>query len=160
MKKILVTLLCFLLIACGFHLRGLASVPFESLYVSAPAGHTIGTELERAIKGGSKVLIVDNPQDAEAILEIISPAYTKHIISISGSGRVREYQLRYRVSYRLTDVKGQELAPVGVVTMSRVMPFGDAQVLAKQAEEKMLSREMQRDAVRQIILRIAKIKRK
>ena len=45
---------------------------------------------------------------------------------LPGSGRLREYQLRYRVSYRVTDAKGRELMPTSVVDLSRIMPYGDA----------------------------------
>ena len=78
---------------------------------------------------------------------------------VPGSGRVREFQLRYRVSYRLTDSKGLEIVPPSIVNISRIMPYADAQVLAKQAEEKMLTREMYRDASQQIIRRLSKSQR-
>ena len=44
-----------------------------------------------------------------------------------------------------------ELMPTSVVDLSCVMPYGDAQVLAKQAEEGMLIREIQSDAVHQVV---------
>jgi len=104
-------------------------------------------------------MVLDKPLDAEAILHIISVKYTKHIWSISGSGRVREFQLRYRVSYRLADSNGLEIVPPSVVNLSRILPYADAQVLAKQEEEKMLKREMYRDASQQIIRRLSKSQR-
>jgi len=161
MKKILLIVLCSFLVSCGFQLRGSesASIPFESIYISALEGKLIIPELKLAIQSSGKTLVLDKPQDAEAILHIISEKYSKHIWSISGSGRVREFQLRYRVSYRLTDSKGLEIVPPSVISLSRIMPFADAQVLAKQAEEKMLTREMYRDISQQIIRRLSKIKR-
>lgn len=160
MKKILFVVLCSLLAACGFHLRGVASIPFESLYVSASAQPAFVAELKRRIEGSSETLVVDKLQDAEATLEIIRAAYTKHILSISASGRVREFQLRYQLLYRLTDAKGRELIPTSSINLSRIMPFGDAQVLAKQAEERMLVRELQSDVIQQLLQRLAKTERK
>lgn len=161
MKKILLIVLCSFLVGCGFQLRGSgsASIAFESIYISALEGKLIIPELKRAIQSSGKTLVLDKPQDAEAILHIISEKYSKHIWSISGSGRVREFQLRYLVSYRLADSKGLEIVPPSVVSLSRIMPFADAQVLAKQAEEKMLTREMYRDTAQQIIRILSKIKR-
>ena len=49
--------------------------------------------------------------------------------------------------------------PTSVVDLSRVMPYGDAQVLAKQAEEGMLIREIQNDAAQQIVQRLSKTQR-
>jgi len=161
MKKILLIVLCSFLLGCGFQLRGTesASIPFESVYISALEGEPIITELKHSIQNSGKTLVPDEPLDAEAILHIISAKYSKHIWSISGSGRVREFQLRYRVSYRLADSKGLEIVPPSVVNISRIMPYADAQVLGKQAEEKMLLREMYRDAAQQIIRRLSKSQR-
>ena len=156
-------MLCSFLLGCGFQLSGTrpgsASIPFESVYISASEGEPIITELKHSIQSSGKTLVLNKPLDAEVILHIISTKYTKHIWSISGSGRVREFQLRYRVSYRLADSKGIEIIPSSVVNLSRILPFADAQVLAKQAEEKMLAREMYRDAAQQILRRLSKSKR-
>ena len=159
MKEMLLIVLCFLLTACGFQLRGTASLPFETLYISAPQGNIIGPELKRAIQNGSSTLVIDKSKDAEATLEIISARETKNISSISGGGRVLEFQLHYRVSFRLTDAKGRELMPTSEVDISRIIPFSNAQVLAKQAEERMLVREMRSDAIQQIMRRLAKVQR-
>ncbi len=161
MKKILLFVLCSFILGCGFQLRGTesASIPFESVYISALEGEPIITELKHSIQSSGKTLVLDNPLDAEAILHIISAKYTKHIWSISGSGRVLEFQLRYRVSYSLSDSNGLEIVPPSVVNLNRIMPYADAQVLAKQAEERMLAREMYRDAAQQIIRRLSKSQR-
>ena len=161
MKKILLIVLCSFLLGCGFQLRGTesASIPFESIYISALEGEPIIAELKHSIQSSGKALVLDKPLDAEATLHIISAQYSKHIWSISGSGRVREFQLRYRVSYRLADSKGLEIVPPSVVNLSRIMPYADAQVLGKKGEKKLLEREMYRDAAQQIIRRLSKSQR-
>ncbi len=161
MKNILNLLLvtcCVLLTACGFQLRGQAMLPFETLFISAPAGHPIGTDLKRLIKAGTKTQIVSKAKDAQATLEIISVTNDKEIMSVSGGGRVREFELRYRVSYRLIDSKGVELIPVNEIALRRIIPFTDAQVVAKEGEEAMLVREMQGDSAAQIVRRMEAVK--
>lgn len=161
MKNILNLLLvtcCVLLTACGFQLRGQAMLPFETLFISAPAGHPIGTDLKRLIKAGTKTQIVSKARDAQATLEIISVTNDKEIMSVSGGGRVREFELRYRVSYRLIDSKGVELIPVNQIALRRIIPFTDAQVVAKEGEEAMLVREMQGDSAAQIVRRMEAVK--
>jgi len=157
MKKMLLVALCSLLVACGFQLRGTASLPFEKIYVSAPEGHPIGAELRRAIQSGSNTLVLDNSQDTEATLQIISAVNSKNLLSVSGSGRVREFQLHYQTSFRLTDEKGRKLIPTSKITVTRVIPFSDSLVLAKQSEERMLVREMRSDSIQQIIRRLEKV---
>ena len=50
MKKILLVSLCFVLTACGFQLRGQASLPFDTIYISFPVGHPIGTDVRRLVQ--------------------------------------------------------------------------------------------------------------
>lgn len=155
----LLIMLCTLLASCGFQLRGTASLPFEKMYISAPEGNPIGAELKRAIQSGSNTLVLDKSQNAEAILEIVRTENRKNLMSISGGGRVREFQLHYRASFRLTDAEGRELIPTSVIALTRVIPFSDSLVLAKQSEERMLVREMRSDSIQQIIRRLEKVQR-
>lgn len=157
--KISLLVILFLLAACGFKLRGqISSLPFKSLYVSAPDGHTIGMDLERAIGTSSTTKVVANSEEAEATLEIISAVNERAILSLSGGGRVRDFNLIYRVMYRLVDKQGVEIIPNTEIAITRVLPFLDAQILAKEAEERLLQKDMQADAIQQILWRLSAIK--
>jgi LPS-assembly lipoprotein len=158
MKKIVLVVSCFFLAACGFQLRGQATLPFETLYISFPAGNPIGTDLRRFVEAGTSTRLVQDPKDAQATLEVISAVNERQIMSVSGGGRVREFELRYRVSFRLTDAKGVELIPTNEIALRRILPFTDAQVVAKEGEEAMLVREMQSDAAAQILRRLEAVK--
>ena len=158
MKKIVPVVFCLFLAACGFQLRGQATLPFETLYISFPVGNPIGTDLRRFVKAGTSTRIVDDSKSAQATLEVISAVNERQIMSVSGGGRVREFELRYRVSFRLIDAKGVELIPVNEIALRRILPFTDAQVVAKEGEEAMLVREMQSDAAAQILRRLEAVK--
>ena len=158
MKKILLVAFCSVLGACGFQLRGQASLPFETIYISFPVGHPIGTDLKRLIKAGTNTRIVDKAKSAQTTLEIISVVNDKQIMSVSGGGRVREFELRYRVSFRLVDAKGADLIPTNEIALRRILPYTDAQVVAKEGEEAMLVKEMQNDSAQQILRRLEAVK--
>ncbi|MEO6823663.1 MAG: LPS assembly lipoprotein LptE [Nitrosospira sp.] len=158
MKKVLLISLCFVLTACGFHLRGHASLPFDTIYISFPVGHPIGTDIRRLVQSGTTTRIVDKAKNAQATLEIISAVNDKQIMSVSGGGRVREFELRYRVSFRLVNAKGEELIPTSEIALRRILPYTDAQVVAKEGEEAMLVREMQGDSADQILRRLEAVK--
>ena len=144
------------LTACGFKLRGLiSSLPFESLYISAPLGHSIGPDLARAIDSSTNTRIVSKKEDADAVLHIISARNDKRILSLSGGGVVNEFELIYRLTARLVDTKGSEIIPPNEIVLTRILPFLNTQILAKQAEEQMLYEDMQQDAVQQLIWRLA-----
>lgn len=158
-QKILILVVLFLLTACGFKLRGqISSLPFKSMYISAPEGHTIGMDLERAVGASSTTKVTTNVVEAEAVLEVVSAIHERVILSLSGGGRVRDFNLIYRVVYRLVDKQGIEIIPNTEVAITRILPFLDAQILAKEAEEKLLQKDMQADAIQQIIWRLSAIK--
>ena len=143
-----------LLTACGFQLRGTASLPFQSLYVQAPATSQFATLLKRSVRAGSGTRITDQPGDAEAVLQVLGELQEKQILSLGGSGRVSEYQLRYRVSFRLTDSQNHEHIPATEILLKRDYSFTDDQALSKESEEALLYRDMRNDAVQQMVRRL------
>ena len=138
--------------SCGFHLRGQASLPFDSMYLSGPASFT--TPLARSVRAGSKTRIVTNPKDADVTLQILTEQRERSILSLSGAGRVQEVQLRYRIGYRLTDKAGKELIPTDELLLKRDLLYSDSDVLGKEQEEALLYRDMQTDAVQQVVRRL------
>jgi len=143
-----------LLVGCGFHLRGSAPVPFDTLYIpDAKTG--IALDLKRNIEAGTNAKVIDDPKKADAILELSGESREKIILSLTGTGRVREFRLRYRMGYRVHDGKGGEYVPPSVVLLQRDVTYDDSAILAKEAEEQLLFRDMQSDMVQQVLRRLA-----
>ena len=143
-----------LLTACGFQLRGATPLPFQSLYVQAAPSSQFALLLKRAVRAASTTHIADRPADAEAVLQVLGELQEKQILSLGGGGRVSEYQLRYRVSFRLTDSKNREHIPATEIVLKRDYSFTDDQALSKEAEEILLYRDMRNDAVQQMVRRL------
>lgn len=161
--KTLAALLCTLILAgCGFQLRGAATLPFDTLYVQAPVGSQFGTQLRRLVTAGSNTRVVETAQGADATLVLVNELREKNILSLSGGGRVREYQLRYRMSYRLLDRNAAEILPTSEIALVRDFSFNDNETLSKEAEEAQLFRDMQSDAAQQLLrrLQVAKLEPK
>ena len=90
------------LAGCGFHLRGTADVPFQTLYLpSSDSG--IALDLKRYVQAGTRARVVDNPQRAEAVLAFTDENREKNILSLTSAGRVSDFQLKYRVGFRVHD---------------------------------------------------------
>jgi LPS-assembly lipoprotein len=158
-QQIFILVVLLLLTACGFKLRGqISALPFKSMYVNAPDGHTIGLEMERMIKTSSTTKLAASPAEADATLDIISAVNDRAILSLSGGGRVRDFNLVYRVVYRVLDHRGVEIVPNTEITLTRILPFLDAQIVAKEAEERLLVKDMQTDALQQIVWRLSTYK--
>lgn len=145
---------CLLLASCGFHLRGQAALPFESIYVQSGGPSSFANEFARAVRAGSQTQVTDNPQAARVTLQIIAEGRERAILSLSGSGRVREITLRYRVSYRLYDQKNREHIAPSEILLRRDLSYSDTDVIAKEQEEALLFRDMQSDAVQQLVRRL------
>lgn len=149
-----------LLAGCGFHLRGTAGLPFDTLYVQAPPTSMFATQLRRVVASASNTKIVDNPKVADATLQLVDERREKEILSLSSAGRVSEFQLRYRVSYRIVDKTMRELVPTSEILLRRDFSFNDQEALSKESEEAFLFRDMQTDAVQQLLRRLQVIKLK
>ncbi len=144
--------------ACGFQLRGQAVIPFQTLRVETPGFSAFANELESAIRSGSKARIVDTRDEAEAVIQIVGELQERHILALSGGGKVREFELRYRVAYRFTDRAGVDLALPGEIVLRRDMTYDDTLVLAKESEELLLFRDLRTDAVRQMLRRLSVVR--
>lgn len=154
MRRALVLALAVALAGCGFKMRGSATVPFDTVYIpDATSG--IKLDLKRNIQTGTNARVVDSPKGAQAILQFTHESRGKEIVSLTTAGRVREYQLQYRVGFQVHDGKGHQYVAPTTIQLSRDVTFDDAQVLAKESEEQLLFRDMQNDMVQQIMRRLA-----
>jgi LPS-assembly lipoprotein len=145
--------LAIALSACGFKLRGQQTFPFET--ISVPLTTPLGIELQRNIEAAStQTKLVPSVTDADAVLSILTEQQEKWILSLNTQGRVQEYQLRYRVVFRVASAKGGDYIPPTSVVLTRDITYNQ-QVLAKETEEAQLYREMRSDMVQQIMRRLA-----
>jgi LPS-assembly lipoprotein len=157
-SKLAALVFAVLLAACGFRLRGTADVPFQVLFVpNSDSG--LALDLKRSIQAGTHARVVDDAKQADAILVFTEENREKEILSLSGTGRVLEFQLRYRVGFRVHDGKGADYIPQTSIALTRDITFNDTDVLAKEAEEQLLFRDMQSDMVGQIMRRLASAQR-
>ena len=146
------------LAACGFQLRSAAKLPFDTVYIGAAVGG-IALDLKRNIQAGTDAKVVDDAKKAEALLQFTREERQKVILSLTATGRVREFQLRYIVGFRVVDNKGDVFVPPSTIELTRDITFSDADVLAKESEEQLLYRDMQNDMVQQIMRRLAAARR-
>ena len=141
--------------SCGFHPSGQPKLPFQSLYISAPTYSSFAAELKRYVASGSGDKLAARPEEAEVVLDILGDAQETQILSLSDSGRVAEYLLRYRVTYRLRDKAQKEWIPRSEILIRRDYTYDDQAVLAKENEQYLLFQAMRDDAVRQMMRRLS-----
>jgi LPS-assembly lipoprotein len=159
--RALLLLTMLALAACGFHLRGSnlkdVQFAFKSLYLKAPSETPFVGNLRQILKA-NKIEMTATADKADLVLEVVSEQTLKQILSLSGAGKVQEYQLFYRISLRAYDNQQNDWLPADEISLSRILPYDDAQVLAKEQEEASLYKDMRSDAVAQAVRRLNRAK--
>lgn len=155
-NAILVLMLSALLSACGFHLRGDTPLAFKSAYVSGSTVINVPLKKHLSKQG---VTVLDNAETAELQVELIKEENERRILSLNGSGAVSEYEFYYRVHYR-TKLSSDELWSTPLTMEARRdLTYKDADVLAKQAEEKLLVKDMRTEVLNGVVRRISALKK-
>jgi len=149
------TIIALALGGCGFHIRGDAPLPFKSMAIVGAEGSSLVIDLKRTLRGNARVAIVDRPDQAEVTLYIVGNQNDKSILTLSGGGRVREFQLSQKLTFRLANLAGAEWLPQSEINVRRDFSFNDSQALAKEGEERLLLADMQADVVQQLIRRLS-----
>ena len=153
-RSFIASLAALLLAGCGFHLRGAATLPFNTLYVDASPASVFATQLRRVIGAGSQTRITNNPAEADATLQVLRELHESEILSLSPGGRARELQLRYRVQYQVLDKNKGVIAPPTEIVLRREFSINDQDPRGQDSEQALLYRDMQTDAVYQLVRRL------
>ena len=132
----------------------------KTLYVTSVGPSQVAVELRRTLASSTETRIVKAPADAEVQLRILGETREKNIYTITGAGRVYEFQLRLIVSYEVA-VPGKEepVIPASQIELRRLVTYSETAPLAKEAEEQLLYRDMTAEASSQILRRIAVLRR-
>ena len=145
--------------ACGFKLRGAQNYAFQTLAVLPQPGGALAQELRRSVDASVRVLAPGEAlTNAQMVLDIVQEQREKSVVGVNSSGQVRENQLRLRVKFSVRTPQGRELAPQAEILLQRDISFSETAVLAKEAEEALLYRDMQTDAVQQLLRRMAMVR--
>ncbi|CAM3791028.1 LPS assembly lipoprotein LptE [Bordetella tumulicola] len=144
-----------LLAACGFTMRGVTPLPFETLYVGIPDNTRFGADVRRAIRASSPdTKLVGTPKEAAAILQLVANDRSLREVSLNAQGRVEEYELGIIFTFRLITNKGIAILPDTTLSVYREMPYDDQVVQAKQAQMETLYESMQESLVSRLLRRL------
>ena len=151
-----ILLLSATLAACGFQLRGVANLSFKTIFVQGST-LSISRELNQSFKTNG-IQVVNKVEDAEILIEMLNETNEKRILSLSGGGVVREYELNYHVSFRTRDPASEAWSAPQTVQVRRDFSYNDNALLGKLDEEARLNTDMRSDAIREIMRRLSAIK--
>ena len=144
---------------CGFKLRSSQNYAFATIAIMPNPGGALALELRRSFGTAVHVLSPEEPLDkAQVVFDVLSEQREKIVVAVNSSGQVREFQLRIRVKFRVRTPHGEERVPESEILQQRDISFNESAVLAKEAEEGLLYRDMQSDIVQQLLRRLAAIR--
>jgi LPS-assembly lipoprotein len=148
-----------LLVGCGWRLRGDQNFAFQTVAVTPERGAAVASDLARYLGDRIRPVVpTAGGQAPEVIVDILQELREKVVVGVNATGQVREFQLRITVKFRMRTPQGRELIPETAISLQRDISFNESAVLAKEAEEGLLYRDMQSDIVQQLLRRLAAVK--
>lgn len=155
LRGLVCVLLLAVLAACGFRLKGISPLPFDTLYTNIPENSAFGADLRRLIVATSpNTRFESDVTQAQARLTQLAMQQSMREISISPEGTVEEYELNLVFVFQLTDAQGRVLLPRTTLHSRREVPYDPNALQAKQGEIGSLFQEMQRSLIDRVVRRV------
>ena len=147
-----------LLPGCGFHLEGRVPLPEP---IRRPYIHAADQQSDFVQSLRRQMLIsgaqpVDSPDQATAVVDILSDNVTPRVLSVSAQNRPTEYRVTYTVRFSVT-AGGRELLPPQQVSSMRSYSFDESLLLAKEHEEAILQQAMGQDLADVVMRRLSRV---
>lgn len=157
-SRALLVLPALLVAACGFQMRGAASVPPEMArtYIAADDQRSLFYRRLRDGLQGAGVNVVDSPVEATATFLIMSDIPGQRVLSVSARNVPREYEVFYTVFYSVQTEEETLLEP-RTQTLTRDYTWDETQVLGKEKEEQLLREAIVDDLVRIVLIQLSAI---
>lgn len=150
--------IALLVSGCGFHLEGRVPLPqpIRRPYIQAADQQSDFVQSLRRQMLISGAQPVDSPDQATAVVEILSDSVTPRVLSVSAQNRPTEYQVTYTVRFSVT-AGGRELLPPQQVSSMRSYSFDESLLLAKEHEEAILQQAMGQDLADIVMRRLSRV---
>ena len=131
--------------SCGFHLRGMTEISFKT--ISLEGKELSFTKNLKKTLAGNNVSIILPTENPELRIELLSEESEKRILSLSGQGLVREFEIFYRVRYRIKTIDSETWSQENIIETRRDFTFSDSNLIGKEEEERQLNESMRNEAI-------------
>jgi len=155
-KKLIALLMLLIISSCGFHMRGMTEISFKTISLE-------GKELSfiknlKKVLNRNKVAIVSSTENPELRIELLSEESEKRILSLSGQGLVREFEIFYRVRYRVKTIDSEIWGQENIIETRKDFTYSDSNLIGKEEEERQLNEAMRNEAITNLFNQIQLIK--
>jgi LPS-assembly lipoprotein len=131
--------------SCGFHLRGMTEISFKT--ISLEGKELSFTKNLKKTLASNNVNIILPTENPELRIELLSEESEKRILSLSGQGLVREFEIFYRVRYRIKTIDSETWSQENIIETRRDFTFSDSNLIGKEEEERQLNESMRNEAI-------------
>lgn len=154
-----VIVLAVMLTACGFQLRGTYDLARGMSPMNIQSSEFQLAQSLRAQLRANGIKVVADEDAAISTLNIDRVSRSRRVVSVDAQGRAREYELLYRLTYKLdyVDADGARMIEKSL-ELNRELLFDPETVLAINVEIETLYEEMQLDASRIILRQLQTVK--
>ena len=156
-KKLIAILLLIVITSCGFHLRGMTEISYKT--ISLEGKELSLTKNLKKILNTNKVAIVSSTENPELRVELLSEESEKRILSLSGQGLVREFEIFYRVRYRIKTSDSEIWSQENIIETRKDFTYSDSNLIGKEEEERQLNEAMRIEAITGLFNQIQVIKK-
>ncbi len=156
-KKLIAILLLIVISSCGFHLRGMTEISYKT--ISLEGKELSLTKNLKKILNTNKVAIVSSTENPELRVEFLSEESEKRILSLSGQGLVREFEIFYRVRYRIKASDSEIWSQENIIETRKDFTYSDSNLIGKEEEERQLNEAMRIEAITSLFNQIQVIKK-
>jgi len=156
-KKLIAILLLIVITSCGFHLRGMTEISYKT--ISLEGKELSLTKNLKKILNTNKVAIVSSTENPELRVEFLSEESEKRILSLSGQGLVREFEIFYRVRYRIKTSDSEIWSQENIIETRKDFTYSDSNLIGKEEEERQLNEAMRIEAITSLFNQIQVIKK-
>ena len=156
-KKLIAILLLLVITSCGFHMRGMTEISFKT--ISLEGKELSFTKNLKQILKSNKVAIVSPTENPELRIELMSEESEKRILSLSGQGLVREFEIFYRVRYRIKTSDSEIWSQENIIETRKDFTYSDSNLIGKEEEERQLNEAMRNEAITNLFNQIQLIKK-
>ena len=145
-----------LLCACGFHLQGRQPLPevFAYTFIDTRDEQTDFVQDLRKALIAANVNVIRTRGSSGAVISVVEDELSERVLSVSARNIPTEYELTYRVRFSVTS-GDQKLIEDEEISATRDFSFDEAQLLAKEREQEILSEALARDLVALVMRRLA-----
>lgn len=144
-EKFITLFMLLMITSCGFHLRGMTEISFKT--ISLEGKELSFTKNLKKTLASNKVAIILPTENPELRIELLSEESEKRILSLSGQGLVREFEIFYRVRYRIKTIDSETWSQENIIETRRDFTFSDSNLIGKEEEERQLNESMRDEAI-------------